>query len=175
MEYVVLGLGSNKPFDGISCVEILSRACAAISQFISGLELSSVYRTGAMYVCGQDDFYNMVAAGNYSGTPESLLERIHQVENSFGRNRAAEFRNGPRTLDIDIELFGLQTVRTPSLTVPHERLFERSFVLVPLLEVLKKNADANKAGIAVCSEHLAGLKGQRIELFCSGESLLESG
>lgn len=171
MEYAVLGLGSNRPFNGMSSAAILSQACAMISEFLFDMELSSVYKTAAMYVCNQDDFYNIVAAGMYSGTAESLLERIHRVEDCFGRNRDAEFRNGPRTLDIDIELFGSQKVNVPGLTIPHERLFERSFVLVPFLEVLKKNADANRADIAVFSEKLACLKNQRVELFCSKEAL----
>ena len=101
-----------------------------------------------------------------SGTPDSLLEKIHSIEQKFGRDRSLEVRNGPRSLDIE-ELFGNQTVKKENLVIPHERLLERAFVLAPFLEVLQKNADVNKADIEFYGKKLELLKDQRVEKYCS--------
>lgn len=166
MERVVLGLGSNKSFGDFSSLELLKRACCSLSDFIHELKFSSIYKTAAMYLAGQDDFYNMVAVGMYDGTADSLLEKIHLIEQELGRNRSLEIRNGPRSLDIDIELFGNQVIKKENLVVPHERLLERAFVLAPFLEVLQKNADVNKADIDFYGKKLELLKNQRVEKYC---------
>lgn len=95
-----------------------------------------------MYYTAQDDFYNMAVAGFFDGTPYELLDFIHQVEARFGRNRTAEFRNGPRPLDVDIELFGSVRLNEPDLQLPHPRLTERAFVLIPMLEILAESAES---------------------------------
>ena len=153
---VVLGLGSNSPYRGMSPQEILAAACVSLQSFVHGICVSSVYRTAAMYVTDQDDFFNMVVSGLFEGSPRGLLRRIHEVEAAFGRDRSREFRNGPRTLDIDIELFGNQEIREKDLVVPHERMTERAFVLVPLLEILPQYAERY-------TDVLPALAGQRIE------------
>ena len=96
--FVVLGLGSNRSFESLSCTELLSMAIKRIGGFVEKLCVSSVYRTAAMYVTDQDDFYNMVVAGDFRGTPRQLLEKIHAVEAELGRDRAKEFRNVPSIL-----------------------------------------------------------------------------
>lgn len=116
-----------------------------------------------MYVTDQEDFFNMVVSGNYSGTPHQLLDQIHLVEAEYGRDRSKEIRNGPRSLDIDIELFGNLKVNETDLIIPHERMCERAFVLKPLVEVLKKSADDNKADIVFYEEELKKIKDQKIE------------
>ncbi len=161
---VTLGLGSNKKYNGMSCVQILDEAVNKISTFVTNLEISSIYRTQAMYVTDQDDFYNMVVCGDYSGSCFQLLDDIHNVESSLGRDRSKEFRNGPRSLDVDIELFGNERVNTENLVVPHERMTERAFVLKPLLEILHKNADKFKAEISFYEEKLSHLSDQRIDM-----------
>lgn len=161
---VTLGLGSNKKYNGMSCVQILDEAVKKISTFVKNLEISSIYRTQAMYVTDQDDFYNMVVCGDYSGSCFQLLDDIHNVESSLGRDRSKEFRNGPRSLDVDIELFGNERVNTENLVVPHERMTERAFVLKPLLEILHKNADKFKAEISFYEEKLSHLSDQRIDM-----------
>lgn len=138
---VVLGLGSNRSFEGKSCRQLLDSACHLLSRRVEGLVRSSLYRTAPMYYHDQEDFWNMVVAGRFSGSPRQLLEFIHQVETQLGRDRAKEFSNGPRSLDVDIELFGRQRVSEPDLVIPHPRLQERAFVLVPMLEVFSQNAD----------------------------------
>jgi 2-amino-4-hydroxy-6-hydroxymethyldihydropteridine diphosphokinase len=161
--FVVLGLGSNKSFDSKTPQELLSCAVRRLSGFIKNLEVSSVYRSAAMYVTDQEDFFNMVVSGYYSGTPHQLLDQIHLVEAEYGRDRSKEIRNGPRSLDIDIELFGNLKVNETDLIIPHERMCERAFVLKPLVEVLKKSADDNKADIVFYEEKLKKIKDQKIE------------
>ena len=140
---VALGLGSNKQFGGLSCMRILREAVGALQEFLSGLECSSVYKTRAMYYQDQDDFYNMAVLANAPDGMDAaaLLQKIHEVEARFGRDRSQEFRNGPRSLDIDIELYGSQKIDAEDLVVPHPRLMERAFVLVPIVEILAKDAD----------------------------------
>jgi len=67
--------------------------------------------------------------------PCALLENLLAIEREFGRDRAASFANGPRSLDLDILLYGDLQISEPELTIPHPRLAERAFVLVPLNEI----------------------------------------
>ena len=150
MEIVVLGLGSNMPLvqhgdKALQPEEILDRACKALAAVLKNFRCSSVYKTKPRYVENQDDFYNMVVAGEWGGTPRELLQTVQQIENQFGSDRKSVGPKGPRTLDIDIELFGNQIIREEDavdpLYVPHPLMNERQFVLVPLLEILPDFAD----------------------------------
>ncbi len=140
---VILGLGSNCPYKGKGSVELLSIAVKLLSDFVSDIRISSVYETKPMYVLSQDNFFNAVLRGNVSEklSPLALLEKIHQVEASLGRDRSKEIRFGPRTIDIDIEKLGNLQMDTEILTIPHPRIKERAFVLIPLLEILSESAD----------------------------------
>ncbi len=142
---VILGLGSNRGYGSNSPEDNLRGACSRLSELFCDVVMSSVYRTRAMYFTEQDDFLNMVLAGyaDDASDPFLLLGRIHEIEAEFGRDRKTEFRNGPRPLDIDIELFGDRKISSPSLQIPHPRIHERAFVLVPMLEILKNPADVN--------------------------------
>ena len=144
MTGVVLGLGSNRAWNGKDCIALLRAACASLSPFLSDMRVSSIYCTAPMYVTTQDDFYNMVVCGWVADalTPHELLSHIHRIEASLGRDRSAEIRNGPRSIDIDIELYGNERVASADLVIPHPRLHERAFVLVPLLELLDGSAGA---------------------------------
>lgn len=172
MTEAVLGLGSNRNFNGLTPVELLAKACAALTDILHEPVFSCVYRTGAMYVTDQDDFYNMAVLGTFDGTEHELLEAIHCVENTFGRDRSKEYRNGPRPLDIDIELFGDKTVNEADLVIPHERLKERAFVLKPMVQILRFSADdRNKERALKAAEWLSEyepfletVKNQKIEL-----------
>ena len=163
MTAVALGLGSNKGFKGRPPVQILGAAVCELKKLLDGLEWSSVYRTRAMYYEDQDDFYNMAVLGLYKGEESEgaalkLLDAIHGIEARFGRDRSAEIRNGPRSLDIDIELYGSKKISAETLIVPHQRLKERAFVLVPLVEILAKDADNIKwKGFGL--ERISELKG----------------
>ena len=146
MAFVVLGLGSNRAWNGMDCIALLRATCAALSPLLADMRVSSVYCTKPMYVEAQDDFYNMAACGFVSDalTPHALLAEIHRIEAALGRDRSREIRNGPRSIDIDIELYGDARVESADLQIPHPRLAERAFVLVPLLELLESAPDGEK-------------------------------
>ena len=140
---VLLGLGSNTRYEDFSSMELLSIACKKLKSVLESLVCSSVYITKARYVTNQDDFYNMVVKGYVpdSMTPYDLLDIIHDIEAEGGRNREKEIRFGPRSLDIDIEEFGDTVVSDEILQIPHPRIQERAFVLIPALEILDESSD----------------------------------
>ena len=171
MTHVVLGLGSNRSYNNLKPVELLSKACTLLSAFLNEFEPSCVYKSQAMYLKDQDDFYNMAVSALYSGTPSELLEQIHKVEAALGRDRSKEVRNGPRSLDVDIELFGRDKVNLPDLIIPHEKLEERAFVLKPLLDIFPKYAE-EKDIAEFYSKKLSLLGNQRIEKFMEKKEFL---
>ena len=85
---------------------------------------------------------NAVVALETELEPRELLRGLLAIELDFGRDRSAGFQNGPRTLDLDILLFGDLTIDEPDLKVPHPRMAERAFVLVPLNEIAPQALDA---------------------------------
>lgn len=91
------------------------------------------YRTPPWGVIGQPDFINAVALLETTLTPRELLEALLAIETRAGRMRAVRY--GPRTLDLDLLLYGDSVVREPGLELPHPRLHERAFVLLPLADV----------------------------------------
>jgi 2-amino-4-hydroxy-6-hydroxymethyldihydropteridine diphosphokinase len=99
------------------------------------LARSSDYRTPPWGLTDQPPFINAVIAVATSLSPRDLLARALMVERAFGRNRESEPRWGPRTLDVDVLAYGDLVLNSPDLTLPHPRLFERAFVLVPLTEI----------------------------------------
>lgn len=96
---------------------------------------SSDYRTPPWGVTEQPPFINLCIAVETSLTPAALLARAQAVERALGRDRAHEQRWGPRSVDIDIIAFDDLTLDQGDLILPHPRLFERAFVLVPLAEI----------------------------------------
>ena len=143
MKRVLLGLGSNKSYNNKSPLEILALAGEELSKLMSDVHFSSVYQTKAMYVTNQEAFYNAAAVGYVADDTDAFefLHKINEIEAKFGRDRAKEIRFGPRSLDIDIELFGNEHIDAPDLQIPHIRMEERAFVLIPSIEVLKYSAD----------------------------------
>lgn len=95
--------------------------------------LSLVYETEPVGGVAQDDFWNLVLELATNATPRELLERAQRAETERGRTREVHW--GPRTLDVDVLLVGSETSTDPEILVPHPRLYERSFVLVPLHEL----------------------------------------
>ena len=144
MTKVLLGLGSNKSSCGIEPLELLACACKEIKRFAGTVRFSSIYETEPMYVVEQEKFLNMAVLCTVQDTitPFSMLDFIHTVEERYGRDRSKEIRFGARPLDIDIEEFGNIKLDTPSLQIPHPRMHERQFVLLPALEILKDSADS---------------------------------
>lgn len=128
-----------------------------------------------MYVADQDDFYNMAVSGRTELSVHELLSKIHEIEAELGRDRKNEIRNGPRSIDIDIELFGNEEIHfsdssdpMKNLEVPHPRIYERAFVLIPLLEVLPPDADIQKRDFF--EKSLAKIGNQGVELWKSRQS-----
>lgn len=133
MTAAFLGLGSNLG-DRRANLE------AAIESLdwgsVSVVARSGVYETDP--VGGPPDsppYLNMVIEARTSLVVEDLFERCQAVEIALGRARANEERWGPRTIDVDLLLFGTEVVETAELTVPHPRMRERAFVLAPLVEI----------------------------------------
>jgi 2-amino-4-hydroxy-6-hydroxymethyldihydropteridine diphosphokinase len=107
---------------------------------------SSDYRTPPWGVTEQPAFINLALVITTELSPRALLERVRSIETAFGRNRSQEQRWGPRTLDIDIIAYDQLSLDEPGLTLPHSRVLERAFVLVPLAEIAP---DREIAGISV--------------------------
>ena len=139
----------------------LDRAIAALcdGSEVRLMARSSDYRTPPWGVEDQAAFINCAIVAATELPPPALLARAQAVERAFGRDRAQERRWGPRTLDIDLIAYDDIALDTPELTLPHPRLFERAFVLVPLAEI----APARRiAGVRV-SDALAKLDQTGIE------------
>ena len=101
---------------------------------------SSVYETEPVGVMDQPKFLNLVFGVETTLTPEQLLAVLHTVEAAAGRCREREVRWGPRPLDLDLLLYEGETRCGPDLVLPHPRMWERAFVLVPLRELLSRSA-----------------------------------
>lgn len=130
-----VGLGSNLG-DSIAALHSALDSLGALPG--TRLERASrLYRTAAWGVTEQPDFINAVAMLRTSRTPRQLLSDLLDIERHAGRNRRADGsdRWGPRTLDLDLLLYGDDLIDEPGLHVPHPRLHERAFVLVPLAEI----------------------------------------
>jgi len=116
---------------------VLDRAVALIcaEPDVHLLARSSDYRTAPWGVTDQAPFINLCIAVETSLSPHALLSRAHAVERTLGRDRTQEQRWGPRTCDIDIVAYDDVSLDDEDLMLPHPRLFERAFVLVPLAEI----------------------------------------
>ena len=99
------------------------------------LRASRLYRTPAWGLEQQPDFINAVAMLETRLAAQALLESLFVIERRHGRVREAEQRWGPRTLDLDLLLYGDAVIDEPGLRVPHPHLHERAFALLPLLEI----------------------------------------
>ena len=103
---------------------------------LSGTRLvrqSSLYRNPPEGGADQPEYFNAVAQIETGAGPRELLDRLLEIERAHGRAR--DYPNAPRTLDLDIALYGERVVREAGLTIPHPRMLERAFVLVPLAEI----------------------------------------
>ena len=126
---VYLGLGSNMGDRQGN----LSRALDLLSRKLQIGEVSSVYDTEPIGNVSQPRFLNMVCQVYTRIAPEALLALAKGIETKLGR--ASGKPNAPRSIDIDILLYGDHVIETPELVIPHPRLAERAFVLVPLAEI----------------------------------------
>lgn len=144
-----IGLGANLG-DRTAALRTALAALAALP----GTRLrrvSSLYRS-APVDAGGPDYLNAVAEIATQLPPHDLLAALQAIEHAAGRERP--YRNAPRTLDLDILLYGDLRLDTATLTLPHPRLHERAFVLLPLAELAPER---------VLPQWLAGVRGQAIE------------
>lgn len=132
MALVYIGLGANLA----QPVAQLQQAIVALQQIADTrlVQVSSLYGSKPMGPQDQPDYVNAVAAVETELSAEQLLDALQHIEQQHGRQRKAE-RWGPRTLDLDILLYGNDSINTARLTVPHYGLRQREFVLYPLYEI----------------------------------------
>jgi 2-amino-4-hydroxy-6-hydroxymethyldihydropteridine diphosphokinase len=129
MERVYIGLGSNMG----DRLGNLRQALAQLAAHVTIEKKSSVYESEPMYLKAQPRFFNMAIGGSTSLTPRALLEALRGIEKRLGRLEAVH--NGPRPIDLDILLYGDLVMDEPTLTIPHPRMHERAFVIVPMSEI----------------------------------------
>ncbi|HXZ08816.1 MAG TPA: 2-amino-4-hydroxy-6-hydroxymethyldihydropteridine diphosphokinase [Paraburkholderia sp.] len=158
MTVAYLGLGANLGDARQTLKDAV--VCLAQQHTIAVLAKSSFYRT-APIDAGGDDYLNCVVKVDTTLPVRHLLALCHRIEHQFGRERP--FRNAPRTLDLDILLYGDHCIDEPDLIVPHPRLVERAFALVPLVEidpalVLPRHGRADALLAAVASQRIEKLK-----------------
>jgi 2-amino-4-hydroxy-6-hydroxymethyldihydropteridine diphosphokinase len=116
---------------------LLDRAIASLcdSDQVRLTDRSPAYRTPPWGGVAQHPFVNLCIAIETALTPQALLQRAQEVERGLGRDRSREQHWGPRTVDIDILWYDDLAIDEPGLTLPHPRLFERAFVLLPLADI----------------------------------------
>jgi len=150
-----VGIGANLG-DAGATIEAAFVALAALPATVL-VARSSLYRSAPVDAAGPD-FLNAVVALDTAIEPEALLEALHTIEARHGRTRGR--RNAPRTLDLDLLTHGVQRREGPGLVLPHPRLHERAFVLLPLLELAPA---IGLPGIGALAARLPALAGQRVE------------
>jgi len=151
-----LGLGSNLG----NREKNLSRALALLAGKVSLESVSSIYETEPVGYEAQPLFLNLVCRIATVLSPEELLRFAKEIEARIGR--VASFVNAPRPIDIDILVYGNVTIETRELTVPHPRLKDRAFVIVPLAEVAPDLVVPGlRKSVARLSTDVEGLEGVR--------------
>ncbi|MFA6653661.1 MAG: 2-amino-4-hydroxy-6-hydroxymethyldihydropteridine diphosphokinase [Candidatus Delongbacteria bacterium] len=129
-EKIILSLGSNV---GDRKENINAALSGLMSSGFDADSVSSYYETEPVGLKEQDDFVNIAVSGTFKGDPEQLIGVIGTIESDLGRVR--EIKYGPRTIDIDIILFGERKIDTEDLKIPHTEFRNRKFVLVPVCEI----------------------------------------
>lgn len=159
MAAAYIGLGAN-----------LGNAASALAQALKAIDdlpltlvsrASSLYKSAALdsasgveVAAPGPDYFNAVVAVETTLTAPELLRHLQQIENSAGRQRP--YRNAPRTLDLDLLLYGSASIDSSELTVPHPRMWQRAFVLLPLAEIAPE---------LVSDLHLQAVQHQKIVVF----------
>ncbi|PEM24353.1 2-amino-4-hydroxy-6-hydroxymethyldihydropteridine diphosphokinase [Bacillus wiedmannii] len=127
--YIALGSNIGERYTYLTeAIQFLNK-----NPYIQVNDISSVYETEPVGYTDQSCFLNLVIKISTNLSPQELLKITQRVENGLGRKR--EIRWGPRTIDLDILLYNQENIEAENLIVPHPRMFERAFVIVPLLEI----------------------------------------
>ncbi len=127
-----VSIGANK---GV-CEKTIKEICQHIASLpdVKDFALSSLWRTSPVGVCPQEDFLNCVCSFSTLHSPQALFSHLTRIEKEYGRTEKGQ--GLPRTIDLDLLLVGHCFLQTPSLTLPHPRMLDRLFVLLPLCELL---------------------------------------
>jgi 2-amino-4-hydroxy-6-hydroxymethyldihydropteridine diphosphokinase len=141
MHTAYIGLGANLPGPAGAPAQTLASAVVRIAAIARVRKLSSLYSTDPVGYSDQPKFVNAVLALETASSARELLEALLGIERELGRDRSHAIANGPRTLDLDILLFQDRVIDEPGLCVPHPRLAERAFVLMPLSEIASQTVD----------------------------------
>jgi 2-amino-4-hydroxy-6-hydroxymethyldihydropteridine diphosphokinase len=142
MSTAYIAMGGNIPSRIGPPEETLIAAVARLQSLGRVAARSSLYSTEPVGYADQPRFVNAVVALETDLQPRALLERLLDIEREFGRDRAAGFANGPRSLDLDIVLYGEYRISEPGLEIPHPRIAERAFVLIPMNEIAPEIRDS---------------------------------
>lgn len=154
-EVAYLGLGSN-----------LGDRFAYLQAAVDALQVdakttvhavSSVYQTAPVGGPDQEEYLNLAVRVGTRRSPTALLRLCHAVEAALGRERTVRW--GPRTIDVDVLLYGPRTVATRTLQIPHPRLAERPFALVPLIEVAPGETFPDGTTLTAALARLAPIEG----------------
>ena len=157
-----VGLGANLPGAAGKPHEALGAALQALAT----LPATSLQAASRVYVSDPVDaagpsFFNQVAALRSELDPLALLDELQVIENRFGRERP--YRNAPRTLDLDLLMVDNLALRTPRLTLPHPRMHERLFVLMPLADLEPGLVIPGRGKLADCLAAVQAAQSQRCE------------
>jgi 2-amino-4-hydroxy-6-hydroxymethyldihydropteridine diphosphokinase len=154
-----VGLGSNLAHPRRQIAKAVARIDAVTGTRV--LRVSRNYLTAPVGGVPQPDYVNAVALVCTTLSPRALLRQLHAIERRQQRRRDATTpRNAPRTLDLDLLLYGARRLRSPQLTIPHPRMHERAFVLKPLTDITPA---ATIPGRGLARRLLTRARGQRIE------------
>jgi len=150
-----VGIGANLGDARANVLDALRRL--ALLDGTTVIETSGLYRTAPVDSNGPD-YINAVACIDTAFDPCELLAALQDIEQAHGRERP--YRNAPRTLDLDLLLYGDQRIESSTLTVPHPRMHERGFVLAPLAEIAP---DLHIPGVGPIRDYLPLVASQAVE------------
>lgn len=126
--FLALGSNLNDP------IKQIQSGLKALGNLLNKLECANWYRSKPLGPQNQPDFVNTVVKGLSSLSPQELLKECQRIENEHQRVKTEHW--GPRTLDIDILYYGQVRVSTEELTIPHPEILQRSFVVIPLMDLM---------------------------------------
>lgn len=167
MDTVYLGLGSNLGDRRAH----LGHGLRRLDEMFGLTGVSSVWETDPVGYRDQPRFLNLVARVETRAGPAAVLKTVRAIEQERGRERTE--KNGPRTLDIDVLLYGGRVVHEEGLDIPHPRMHERAFVLVPLLELDPAVEDPRSGERFAGLEAAAPSSRSGMERVMAGEELLD--
>lgn len=144
MQTAYIGMGSNLPSWAGGPEATLVEAASRLESLGRVVGRSSLYSTEPVGFADQPRFLNAVVALETELDPHALLGGLLRIEQEFGRDRSAGIRNGPRTLDLDILVYGDERISEPGLEIPHPRMGERNFVVIPLAELASNEQTAGR-------------------------------